>query len=127
MIFTVAFDKALGVELDSERCIIEVVDGSPAADAGMVLGDSLITLNEEDAAFLSAELTQQQLSRSGRATFRREDPDERLVLLVCSRCATRNSVKETTNSFRCFSCLATSVSWKYVMTSSPAAAPSAPP
>jgi len=46
---------------------------------------------------------------------------------VCSRCATRNSVKETTHYFRCFSCLATSVSWQYVMTSSPGAAPSAPP
>merc|ERR1712032_1256463 len=46
--------------------------------------------------------------------------------MVCSRCATRNSVKESALSMRCFSCLATSVSWKYVMTSSPVVASPAP-
>lgn len=107
-------DDGLGAEIEGHH-VSMVLDGSAASEIGLCAGDQLVGLNGEDPRELSAEAVQQQLRVAGNASFLRDDPGMQTKVLVCSRCATGNSIGPSFTSFRCFSCQATVLVWDFAI------------
>jgi len=113
MTIIVSYSNGLEADVDERHFVTAVTPGGQAQKAGVAAGDQLVTLEGDDAEDFTFEELQRKLSKSGRASFRRDNTEDSSIL-VCSRCGCGNRVADSTQHFRCFSCQATAVRWRFV-------------
>lgn len=121
-LLSLTWERGLDAEVENHR-VVKVSDGGNAAEAGLKEGDRLVLLNGEDASVFLPEALQQQLQAEGSASFQRDDVEEQCKVFLCCRCANGNTIAESAQSFRCFSCQATVVAWDYIIAPSKTAEP----
>eukprot|EP00929_Paragymnodinium_shiwhaense_P108459 TRINITY_DN7477_c0_g1_i1.p1 TRINITY_DN7477_c0_g1~~TRINITY_DN7477_c0_g1_i1.p1 ORF type:complete len:511 (-),score=60.09 TRINITY_DN7477_c0_g1_i1:355-1887(-) len=114
------WEDCLGVEIDAGHRAVFFYDTGAVVHSGLRVGDRLVALNNEDVASLTTDAIHRQLQCPGRATFQRDNlgGDARSVV-VCSRCASKNSIEDSCLFFKCYSCFAVAVPWNCLATAAP--------
>eukprot|EP00929_Paragymnodinium_shiwhaense_P113688 TRINITY_DN81998_c0_g1_i1.p1 TRINITY_DN81998_c0_g1~~TRINITY_DN81998_c0_g1_i1.p1 ORF type:complete len:517 (+),score=85.33 TRINITY_DN81998_c0_g1_i1:119-1669(+) len=107
--------EQLDAEVDETRSLVRLAESICVAESGIRVGDKLVTLNNDGVTEMSADTIHKQFASPGRATFQRDAGGDANNIVVCSRCASRNTVEDACVFFKCYSCFAVVVPWDQFM------------